>query len=133
MDQGPLGRDQANPGAELIRRLSRSVPVKAAFWLKDSDEGHWLLHIASDRFDSPGRDAGYREVLRIAEEIADPYLDPVRVTLIPTSHKLAQAALEILQKHPWKTAIRLGGMPFGGTSIDGAHIYLASEITAAAQ
>jgi hypothetical protein len=132
MDQGPLVRDEADLGAELVRRLDKAIPVKAAFWIKESEVGHWYLYIASDQFDSPGKNVGYGKVLQLAEEIDDPYLDPFRVKLIHTSDPLAQAVLEYLQKYPRKTATRLGGMPFGGTFIDGAHIYPPS-VTAGVQ
>ena len=39
MDQGQLVSEEIDAGAELVRRLDRYVPVKAAFWVKDSEEG----------------------------------------------------------------------------------------------
>jgi hypothetical protein len=38
MDQGQLVSEEIDAGAELVRRLDQYVPVKAAFWVKDSEE-----------------------------------------------------------------------------------------------
>jgi hypothetical protein len=58
--------------------------------------------------------------------MANPFLDPFEVKLIPSSDPLAQAALEILQRFPGQTAIRFGGRNFGGMSVDGVYIYPVS-------
>jgi hypothetical protein len=58
MDQTTLVTPEIDAGAELIRRLDRSVPVRAAFWVKDSDEGQWYLYIASDQLNDQNLDVG---------------------------------------------------------------------------
>jgi hypothetical protein len=126
MDQAPLVMAEIEAGAELVRRLDKSIPVQAAFWLNDSDRSYWYLYIASDQFDPEHVDRGYEGVLRLASEIADPFLDPFRVNLIPTSDPLAREALDILHRYPRPIAIRLGGGVFGGMSVDGVYIYPAS-------
>ncbi len=121
--------EETDAGAELVRRLDRSFPVKAAFWAKDSDGGPWYLYVASDRIQDNTIDAAYREVLRLAEEIGSPYLDPFQVKLISTSDPLAQAALDIHRRFPAKIATRLRGTSFGGMVADGVYLYPASVTT----
>jgi hypothetical protein len=116
-------------GAELVRRLDQSIPVKAAFWVKDSEEGQWYLYIASDHIDDKNLDVAYGEVLRLAGQLASPDLDPFQVKLIPTSDPLAQAALDILRRYPANMSIRFGGQKFGGLGVEGVYIYPASVTT----
>ncbi len=118
--------EETDVGGELVRRLDKSVSVKAAFWVKDSEEGHWYFYIASDQINDNNLGLAYAEVLRLADQIASPYLDPFQVKLISTSDPLAQAALEILTRFPRKMPIRIGGMNFGGLGVDSVYIYPAS-------
>jgi hypothetical protein len=129
MDQGPLVIEAIDVGAELVRRLDKSVPVQAAFWVKDSEEGQWYLYIASDQIDDKNLDVAYGEVLRLAGQMASPYLDPFQVKLIPTSDSLAQAALDIHRRYLGRMATRFGGKNFGGISVDDVYIYPASVTT----
>jgi hypothetical protein len=129
MDQEPLVIEEIDAGAELVRRLDKYVPVNAAFWVKDSEEGQWYLYVASDHMDEKNLDLAYGEVLRLASQMASPYLDPFRVKLIPTSDPLAQAALDIHRRYPGTMATRFGGKNFGGMAVDGVYIYPASTTT----
>src|SRR5437763_16683678 len=106
MEQGPLVSDQTKAGEELIRRLNKSFPVRAAFWLRDSEGGSWYLFIASDQIDYNTLDAGYGDVLRLAYELANPYLDAFQVKLIPASDPRSQAALELHRQYPGIPATR---------------------------
>ena len=51
-------------------------------------------------------DVAYGELLRVADQMANPSLDPFRVKLVPTSNPFAQAALEIHRRFPgaWRPA-----------------------------
>jgi hypothetical protein len=129
MDQGPLVSEETNAGEELARLFNCTFPVQAAFWVKDSDDGHWYLYIASDRIDDTNLRRAYGEVLRLADQMETPYLDPFRVKLVPASDPLAQAAIDIHRRFPGKLATRIGGRNFGGITIDGAYIYPESVTT----
>jgi hypothetical protein len=129
MDQTTLVMPEIDAGAELVRRLDRSVPVRAAFWVKDSEEGQWYLYIASDQLEEKSLDVGYGEVLRLAHEMANPFLDPFQVKLISSRDPLAHAALEVLHRYPGPMATRFGGRNFGGLSVDGVYIYPSSVTT----
>jgi hypothetical protein len=126
MDQASLLTEEIDAGAELVRRLEKTLPVQAAFWVKDAEGGPWYLYLASDQVRRGKLDAGYREVLRLTWEMASPYFDALQVKLVPTSHLMAQAALEINQRFPRRIPTRFGGRSFGGTAVDGVYVYPTS-------
>lgn len=123
MDQGPLVNEEIDAGAELVREFNKYEPVQAAFWIKAQDDMHRYLYIASDRIDDTNFDVAYGEVLRLADELRSPYLDPFRVKLINAETPLAQAAVEIHHRFPGRMATRFGGKSFGGISVDDVYIY----------
>ena len=123
MDQGTLVIEETDAGAELAREFNKYEPIKAAFWVKASDEGQRYLYLASDRIDDSNFDVGYGEVLRLAEELQSPYLDPFRVKLINAADPLARAALDIHLRFPGRMGIRFGAKSFGGMNVDDVYIY----------
>ena len=53
------------------------MPVRAAFWLKESEEGPWYLYIVSDQIADGNLRQNYGVLLRLAGEIPNRrYLDP---------------------------------------------------------
>jgi hypothetical protein len=131
MDQVPLVTEETDAGAELVRRFNKYATVEAAFWVRASDEGRWYLYIASGQFDYGHLDGAYGEVLRLAEEMANPYLDPFQVNLITMSDPLAQAALDLMRRYPGLMPARLGATNFGGMGVEGVYIYPASAVSTA--
>jgi hypothetical protein len=123
MDQGPLVMEEIDAGAELVRGFDRYEPLKAAFWLKASDEDHRFLYLASERIDDTNFDVAYGEVLRLADEMRSTHLDPFRVKLIGADDPLAEAAVELHHRFPGRMATRFGGKTFGGVSVDEVYIY----------
>lgn len=123
MDQGPLVIEEIDAGAELASQFDKYEPVKAAFWLKASDEQNRFLYIASERIDDKNFDVAYGEVLRLADKMRSPYLDPFRVKLVGAEDPLAKAAADINERFPGHMATRFGGKLFGGVSIDDVYIY----------
>jgi hypothetical protein len=125
MDQAPLVNDEINAGAELVRRLEKSMPVQAAFWIKDGEGGPWFLYLASDQIHNSDLDWAYGEVLRVAAEMGNAALDQFRVRVIPISDPLAQSALEIYRRFPGVMPSRLGATKFGESWVDGVYVYPA--------
>jgi hypothetical protein len=123
MDQEPLVSDEIEAGAEFVKRLDKVMPVTAAFWLKEDDEGLWYLYVASDRVDDTNLRQSYGEALRVADQAPSPYLDPFRIKLISMNHTLAQAALEINHQFPGRIPTRFGGTKFGGMAVAGVYLY----------
>ncbi len=131
MDQGPLVMEEIDAGAELVRQFDNYKPVKVAFWLKATGEQNRFLYIASERIDDMNFDIAYEEVLRLADKIRSPYLDPFRVKLVGAEDPLARAAVEINKRFPGRMATRFGGKSFGGIGVDDVYIY-PSPLPAAA-
>ena len=123
MDHGPLVIEEIDAGAELARQFHGYEPLKAVFWAKAANETLRYLYIASDRIDDSNFDAAYGEVLRLADKLRSPYLDPFRVKLINAETPLAKAVAEIQGRFPGHMATRLGERSFGGISVDDAYIY----------
>lgn len=131
MDQGPLVIEATDAGAELVRRLNKFATVEAAFWAKASEESRWYLYIASDQLNDANMDVAYGEVLRLAEEMANPHFDPFHVNLITTSDPLARAALDLLRRYPGLMPARLGATNFGGLSVEDVYLYPPSVVSTA--
>jgi hypothetical protein len=124
MDQAALVTEEINAGTELVHEFDKFRPVKVAFWLKASDSEHRYLYIASDQIDDENRKAAYGEVLRLAQGIQSPFLDPFRVKVIGADHPLAKAAADVHRRFPARTVpTRFGGQSFGGMSVDDVFIY----------
>jgi hypothetical protein len=123
MDQGPLVTEEIDAGAKLAREFGRYKPVKAAFWLKASDEEQRYLYLASDEIDDTNFDLAYGEILRLANQSQSPYLDPFRVMVIGGGDPLARAAAEIIERFPAQIPTRLRGQMFGGIFVDDVYIY----------
>jgi hypothetical protein len=123
MDQTSLVMNETSAGAEFLRRLNQTIPVKAALWVKDGDDGPWYLYVASDRIRDDTVHAAYGDVLRVAAEVASPYFDPFQVKLIPTTDPLAQAALEMYREYPGLMPARLGATKFGESWVEGVYLY----------
>jgi hypothetical protein len=127
VDSGPLVNEQIEAGARFLGEFQRYAPIRAAFWLKDSDEGNWNLYVASDRITDKNFDRAYGEVGRITEQLQDPWLNPFQVKVLGADHRLAKAALDVLQRFPKKAPIRLRGALLGGISTDETYLYSPLE------
>lgn len=123
MDQGPLVTEQIDAGAELVRQFEQYKPVKAAFWLKASEDARPYLYVASDEIDETNFVLAYGEVVRLLNRMRNPYLDFFRVKVIRGDDPLAQAAVEYHQRFPGRMATRIRESSFGGVFADEAYIY----------
>jgi hypothetical protein len=123
MDPGPLVTESIEAGARFLDEFRKYVPIQAAFWLKESDEGRWNLFVASDQINGRNFDLAYAEVGRIAEQLNDPAFDMFRVRLIRTHRPLVKAVLDLIRRHGGKRPIRLYGTILGGRSVEELYVY----------
>lgn len=128
MDPSPLVMDEIDAGAEFIKRLNAYRPVKAACWLRKSEDEERYLYVALDGLTDKNADSAYGEVLRIAGEMKDRYIDPFRVKVISTDHPVAKAILDIYRRYPGRIPTRYNGHAFGGTGV--AEVYIYPEVEA---
>ncbi len=122
MDQTPLVSDDIEAGAEFIKRLNASWPVKAACWLREEERFRYL-YVALDGLTDTNTDEAYGEVLRITQEMKDHYIDPFRVKLIRLDHPVARAVLDIYGRFPGRRPPHADGSSFGGKAVVETYIY----------
>ena len=123
MDQGPLVKEQIDAGARFLGEFQKYLPIQAAFWLKEAEEGNWNLYVVSDQITDDNFDVAYGEVARIAGHLQDPWFDPFQVKLVGVDARLAKAVLELQQRYPGRVPIRIQGKTFGGLSVDELYLY----------
>ncbi len=123
MDSGPLVSEQIEAGARFLSEFHKYLPVQAAFWLKEAEEGAWDLYVVSDQITDDNIDVAYGEVLRIAGAIQEPWFDPFQVKLLGQEDPLAKAVLDVQRRYPGRTPIRLHARPFGGVSVEEVYVY----------
>jgi hypothetical protein len=66
MDQGILVKSDLDIGHDLILGLERvGIPISAAFWLQDDEDGRWQLVLASPLTESQDVRSIYREIWKV--------------------------------------------------------------------
>ena len=75
------------------------------------------------KFEHEMKSDSYGEVLRLAQEMKNPNLNPFRVKLIPGNDRLALAAEDINKRYPGRMGKRSQDKQFGGETVDGAYVY----------
>jgi hypothetical protein len=123
MDQGPLVAEKINAGATFLRDLSTVIPIRVAFWLKDSNEGRLRLYLAADQFNGARLRPAYEEVLRVDRALNNPNFDVFQVQLIGTNERVVQGVLDYLRRVNWTMPIHLTHRVFGGVEADEVYIY----------
>jgi len=120
--------DEIDAGAEFLKRLNAYRPVKAACWLRRSEEEERYLYVALDGLTDENSDIAYGEVLRIAGEMKDQFIDPFRVKVITPEHSVAKAVAEIYRRFPGRIPTRFNGRVFAGMAV--AEVYIYPELPA---
>ncbi len=122
MDQGPLVSEQIDAGARFLGEFQKYVPVQAAFWLKDGEEGKWSLYVVSDQITDDNFDVAYGEVVRIDGIIQDPWFDSFQVKFLGADDRLAKAVRDLPQRCRGRIPPRFLGT-LGGMSVAELYIY----------
>ncbi len=123
MDPEPLVREQIDAGARLIHELAQSFPIKAAFWVKPSEDDRWRLWVASDQIRDANIREGYQCVVRSSEQLQDPWISPFDVTMANPDDPLVKAVIEASQKNPGKVPMLYNGSNLKGVNIEKLYIY----------
>lgn len=123
MDQGPLVNDQIEAARGFIERFEDYVPVRAAFWLKPAEDGHWFLHVASDEIDDTNFRVAYGEVLRVAAAMPEPKLDPFRVKLVVRNESLVRAVEDLQRRFRGRTVTHHHDLLLGNLYADEVYLY----------
>lgn len=123
MDKKPLVTEQIEAGERLIREFSKSIPVQAAFWLRERESDEWYLYLASDQINDANFDVAYSEVLRIAPPGKGLWIDPFQVKVLGADALVAKAAIDMAKEYPGIIPSRYPGRKFGDLSVDEVYIY----------
>jgi hypothetical protein len=100
MDKSPLVSEQIDAGEWLIREFSKSIPVQAAFWLRERDSDQWYFYLASNQINDSNFDHAYGEVLRIVRPQQSLWIDPFQVKVVGMDAPVAKAALDVMKNIP---------------------------------
>lgn len=123
MDKKPLVTEQIDAGERLTQEFNKTIPVQAAFWLRERESDEWYLYLASGQINDAKSDLAYREVLRIVPPNQSLWIDPFQVKVVGTDAPVARAALDLMQKYPGQLPTRYHGRQFGDLSVDEVYIY----------
>ncbi len=125
MDNITLVESQIEDGRTLLAELEqRGFPVKAACWLKTTDDPQWFLYIATPIVEKQRGAKPYEQIQAIVREIPQPFwIEPLDVKLIGATEPITKAVLEMLRRYPGKRPIHYTGEHLGDASIEGAYIY----------
>jgi hypothetical protein len=126
MDQIPLVAEQIDDGKRLIARLvEEGIPVTAAFWVKESQNGRWYLYIATSLVGKGGATLrAYGRILPLLEHMPPPFgITSFRVKAVGPSDPIAEAALALQERHPGNRGFYYEGSQLGGKYIEAAYIY----------
>jgi hypothetical protein len=97
MDQSTLVEEWKEAGKLFLADFSRNFPLKAAFWLKEGEDGPWYLYVASEKITDQNRGAAYTEAGRSARRV---HFDPFRVKIVRSDDPLVKAALCLQPSQP---------------------------------
>jgi hypothetical protein len=124
VDQSPLVDDQISDGRRLVERFAADGnPVRTAFWVKTSDEGHLFLYVVTDIADVGGPAVAYRAVRSALGKLGDSWVAASDVKVVGLNDPVAKAALNVMSRHPGRMAIRFGGQNLGPLEVDQVYIY----------
>lgn len=123
MDQVPLVTEQIDAGAKLAAEFENYKPLAAVFWIKGTEDGEWLLYLASDQIDDTNFHLAYGEVARLLRRPSGLWLDPHQVKVRGTDDPTVRDVLEIQRKYPGILPTRLGSRRLGELSVDGVYLY----------
>jgi len=125
MDQGTLVEQLIDDGRKLIEQLlQKGEDIKAAAWIKTSEDGTWFLYLALPGIDDEGPRIAYRRISVVERQMPQPFLlDWKDVKVIDSKNRLAVAAMDYQRRHRAKNVLPYLGDHLGGVSIEGAYIY----------
>ena len=90
-----LNREDRDAGQELVRELTRSYPLAAAFWFKYADEDRWHLNATFHSMTRDEFDHAFARIRQILAERKDLELDPFEMTFLDVKKPLVQQAMQL--------------------------------------
>ncbi len=123
MDQELLV-ERIDDGHKLIIELLRDgFDVTAAFWVRTSEDGTWLLYINSETVDVKKVSEAYRRVYACLNRLGPSSVAPSEVKLINPSNPISVAAVLVRDRYPGRMPTRFQGKRLGPMAVDEVYIY----------
>ncbi|SIO62656.1 hypothetical protein SAMN05444166_7111 [Singulisphaera sp. GP187] len=124
MDSNALVEFQIDAGQRLIRQLVQDeFEVRAAFWVKTTEEGLWFLYISTPLIEQRGLAEAYRGLQASLQRLQGIPLSLSDIKLIGGTNPITRDVLSILSRHPSRLALRYGGKQLGSMTIEEAYVY----------
>lgn len=124
MDQSPLVNDRVYAGRRLAERFAADGhPLRAAFWAKTADEGHWFLYLVTDDVDTAGPLAVYRAVHATLQKLQPTGLTGAEVKVVRPADAAARDVAALLANRPGRVAVFLEDEVLGGTAVEQLYVY----------
>jgi hypothetical protein len=123
MDQGSLVTEQIDAGLDLIGEFGKILPLQTAFWVKNHEDGEWLLYLVSDQINDSNLYQAYGEVLKILGEGPHVWLNPFQIKVRSVVNPTANAVIALQQQYPMNGANRLRNLMLGDIYADDLYIY----------
>lgn len=124
MDAIALVADQIDDGRRLLDRLDDDgLDIRAACWVKPSDEGRWWLYIATPAVDELGAIAAYRRVFTVLRSLNDISVVDSDIKLVGIDHPVAQDVHFFQQRFPGRKLAPPQFQLLGTIPIEEAYIY----------
>ena len=132
MDQDTMVSVNLAGGWQLIGALEeRGFAVDAGFWAKLSDDGRWILYLASPYVDQNGLGESYRLIHAILRDAPEWGIDAFSVTVLGSGNSMTEAAANLVQRKgtngvnpkSYRGIWRFSGGFLGKFHVDAAFIY----------
>jgi hypothetical protein len=124
MDTSTLVENRIDDGRKLINLLTqKGFPLTAVFWVETSEEGDWLLYIASPVVDQKGTAAAYRDVYAVLTTISGTSISVSDVKLIGINNPITKDVLGIRERYPGKNPTVSRRRQLGSIAVDEVYVY----------
>lgn len=124
MDTITLVAEQVRGGGWLLDRLAQNgIRVRAAGWVKPTDEDRWSLYVVTPLVDEQGPIGAYREVYRVLRSLEDVWVKDYEVKLVGEGNRIASDLLEAQPDHHARAPQPSRLTSVGGTRVDALYVY----------
>jgi hypothetical protein len=127
MDQEAVVSDRLiDDGKRFIERLvAEGVPVTAAFWVKESENGRWYLYIATPLVTEDGDTLeAYGRIGEVFRQMPESFsIGRFQTRAVSPSSPVGEAAVYWQKRYPGKGPFYYPDYRLGDVSIEGGYIY----------
>jgi hypothetical protein len=123
VDQKTLVKERIDQGARFLAELEKSLPLKAAFWCKKTEDSGWTLQVASDQIGEGDRKSARRAISEAAKTLGDPNFDRFEVRLAMVDDPLVRSVMAIRRLYPGRIAPHYQSWYYDAGYVEELYIY----------